>query len=410
MSEIKKKLKFRIRIPFRQWLYTKRLKFKKQINVVFLAASRSMWRYQHLYEEMSKHPRFNVKIVIQPFNDWPQTAKEESKKELRKYFDDLSIPYILGTRQDGSIIDMEKEISPDILFYPQPYPSCYPTELSFENFKHKLLCYYPYAFWRSKGEWSYDMEFHRFAWKLFYSTELHRKDAKEICYNKGLNVEVVGYPNSDDFLFRKHKDVWKKQESKKKRIIWATHFSINKGSLLEQSNFLWMAELMINIAKKYSDKIQMVFKPHPHLLRELCRHKEWGEARAKDYYDQWNNMENTQLETGDFVDIFMTSDAMIHDCGSFCVEYHYSGNPVMYVADNFDKQVEAMADFGKLAMQQHYVGKTEQDIVDFIEKRVLGNDDPMKKQRLEFVQEYLIPPNDKTVAQNTMDVLLRKLC
>ena len=100
---------------------------------------------------------------------------------------------------------------------------------------------------------------------------------------------------------------------------------------------------------------------------------------------------------------------MIHDSGSFCVEYHYSGNPVMYVADNFEKQVEAMADFGKLAMQQHYVGKTEEDIVDFIEKRVLGNDDPIKQQRLEFVQEYLIPPNGKTVAQNTMDIFIKEL-
>ena len=128
------------------------------------------------------------------------------------------------------------------------------------------------------------------------------------------------------------------------------------------------AELMITIAKKYSDKIQIAFKPHPHLFRELCEHKEWGETKTRDYYNQWANMENTQLETGEFIDLFMTSDAMIHDSGSFCVEYHYSGNPVMYVADNFEKQVEAMADFGKLAMQQHYVGKTEEDIVDFIEK------------------------------------------
>ena len=409
IAEIKKKIYLDLFIPFRRWCYSKQLKRKKHINVVFFAISRSMWRYQHLYEEMSKHPRFKTTIIIHPFNNWPEEQKQEYIHELQEYFKSKSIPFVMGTKTDGSILDVKKTCNPDILFYPQPYSGYYPPELSFENFKNRLLCYYPYAFWRSKNEWSYNTYFHQFAWKLFYSTELHRKDAQNICCNKGKNVEVVGYPNADDFLFRKHTDVWKKQEKKKKRIIWAPHFTINKGGWLEQSNFLWMAELMITIAKKYSDKIQMAFKPHPHLFRELCEHKEWGETKTRDYYNQWANMENTQLETGEFIDLFMTSDAMIHDSGSFCVEYHYSGNPVMYVADNFEKQVEAMADFGKLAMKQHYVGKTEEDIIDFIGRRVLGNDDPIKQQRLEFVQKYLIPPNGKTVAQNTMDIFIKEL-
>ena len=121
-------------------------------------------------------------------------------------------------------------------------------------------------------------------------------------------------------------------------------------------------------------------------------------------------MENTQLQTGEFVDLFMTSDAMIHDSGSFGVEYHYSGNPVMYIADNFEEQVAEMAEFGQLAMRQHYVGKSKEDIIKFIEDIVLGGNDPMKEQRLRFVNEYLLPPNGKTVVQNTMDILLKELC
>lgn len=371
--------------------------------------SRAMWRYQHLYELMSKHPRFNVTIIIQPFNDWPDTQKEENILELQQFFKSRSMPYMSGTKSDGCYMNVTEELAPDILFYPQPYNGYYPPELSFDKFRYKLLCYYPYAFWRSVNEWSYNTEFHKIAWKLFYSTQLHKEDAKEICCNKGRNVEIVGYPNADDFLFREHKDVWKQQSIRKKRIIWAPHFTINKGGWLEQSNFLWMAELMIRIAKKYSDKIQIAFKPHPHLFRELCGHKVWGETKTREYYELWANMKNTQLETGDFVDLFMTSDAMIHDSGSFCIEYHYTGNPAMYIADNFEEQVAEMAKFGQLAMRQHYVGRTEQDIIDFIEKNVIGNNDPMKKERMQFVQEYLIPPNGKTVAQNTMDIFLKEL-
>ena len=121
-------------------------------------------------------------------------------------------------------------------------------------------------------------------------------------------------------------------------------------------------------------------------------------------------MKNTQVETGEFVDLFMTSDAMIHDSGSFAVEYHYSGNPVMYVAQNFEEQLKEKNDFGKLAMNLHYVGRGKQDIVDFIENVVLAGEDPLKPQRQQFLEDYLIPPHGKTVVENTMDVLLREFC
>ena len=397
-------------LPLYQWFYVKRLRHKKKINVVFFAASLSMWRYQHLYEALSKHPRFNVTIVIQPFITWSLVQQNENTKELSNYFQQKGIPYLLGTNSNGALLDVKNELKPDLLFYTQPYDGSLPEEFSYNNFYDKLYCYYPYAFWRSKDIWSYDQPLHRAAWKLFYSTELHRMDARQFARFKDRNVEIVGYPTADDFLSGKHNDVWKPQTAEKKRIIWAPHFTIFSGGPITQSNFLWMAELMLDLAKHYSQKLQFAFKPHPHLFGKLCEHPDWGEEKAKEYYNTWATMENTQLDTGEFVDLFMTSDAMIHDSGSFCVEYHYSGNPVMYIADNFEEQVAEMADFGKLAIQQHYVGRNKQDIIDFIENTVIGGIDPMKPGRAEFVQEYLVPPNGKSVVQNTMDILLKELC
>ena len=258
----------------------------------------------------------------------------------------------------------------------------------------------------SKGAWSYDQPLHNYAWKLFYPTELHRKDAQAFALNRGRNIEVVGYPNADHFLRGGFDDVWKPQNRTKKRVIWAPHFTIKPG-YVSQSNFLWMADFMLSVAKKYSDKIQFVFKPHPLLFSELCKHAKWGEEKTKQYYDEWQSGENTQLESGTFIDLFMTSDAMIHDSGSFCVEYHYSGNPVMYVARNFEEQVAEKGEFGQLAMRQHYVGKDEEDIIRFIEKTVLHGDDPKKDARKRFLEQYLTPPHGKTVTENTMDILLK---
>ena len=167
---------------------------------------------------------------------------------------------------------------------------------------------------------------------------------------------------------------------------------------------------MQEVAKLYADRIQFVFKPHPRLYTELCEHEEWGEEKTNAYYEAWKTMDNTQLQTGEFVDLFMTSDAMIHDSGSFSVEYHYSGKPVMYVADNIEEQILNKNELGEKAMRLHYIAKTKQDIIDFIENVVLNGEDPMKQEREQFKQDYLLPPNGKTVAQNMADVLIKAFC
>lgn len=396
--------------PLYRCFLVRKLSHKDQINVVFFAMTLPMWRHQHLYDRLREHPRFNPTIVILPACSYSQEQQAADVKALREYFDAKGVPYVLGIQDDNTICDVRNELAPDILFYPQPYRGCHIDELSYHHFFDKLLCYTPYAFWTSKEEWSYNLPLHKIAWKLFYSTELHRKDAIRYSLVEDSNVEVVGYPTADDFLNSEPQDVWKKQETTKKKIIWASHFTIFPGGYLNQSNFLWMADMMIDIANRYSGKIQFVFKPHPRLYTELCKHPDWGEAKAKEYYALWETMDNTQIETGEFVDLFMTSDAMIHDCGSFSVEYHYSEKPVMYVAKNFEEQVEDKNDFGKIAMKLHYVGKEKQDIIDFIDNVVLHGNDSMKSQRQQFKHDYLLPPNGKTVAENTMDVLIRELC
>lgn len=396
--------------PIYRWFLVRRLRRKERINVVFFAMSLPMWRHQHLYEKMVRHPRFIPTIVILPSCSYTKEQQDKDVISLRKYFDEKGIPYVLGIQADGCVYDVRKNLSPDVLFYPQPYWGILTEQLAYHRFYDKLLCYTPYAFWTSKDNWSYAQGLQKAAWKLFYSTELHRKDA--ICYSpvKDANVEIVGYPTADDFLSSNHFDVWKSQNTKKKRIIWASHFTIFSGGYLEQSNFLWMADLMLDIAKKYSTKVQFVFKPHPRLYTELCYNAKWGENKTKEYYRLWETMENTQIETGEFVDLFMTSDAMIHDCGSFTVEYQYSGNPVMYVATDFERQLDEKNDFGKLAMNQHYVGRKKEDIIEFIESVVLGGNDPMKEGRVQFKKDYLLPPNGKSVADNIMDVFLKTFC
>lgn len=397
-------------IQYKQKKTVLNIQKKDKITIVFFAMNLPMWRYQLLYEALLKNLKFNIYIVLSPCISFSKDQQHKDIETLRGYFNSKSIEYIDYEFNVKSIFDVKKELNPDLLFYPQPYLNLLRKEHDSSNFRDKLLCYYPYAFWTAINLWSYNEIYHNIAWKLYYSTELHRNDAINTAYNKGKNVVVVGYPNADIFLYSQHKDVWKSQPKRKKRIIWAPHFTIIKErSQIVHSNFLWMSDIMLEIAQKYSDLIQIAFKPHPRLLTELYVHPEWGKEKADAYYNTWKNLDNGQLDEGEFKDLFMTSDGMIHDSSSFSVEYHYSLKPVMYVQKDVKSYADTLSEFGKLAIKAHYWGENKIDIISFIEKIIIEGKDSMYPIRKNFYDTYLLPPNEKSVTENTVNDLLKSL-
>ena len=385
-------------------------KEKRPIKVVFIAIDVAYWRYQHVYELMEKDNRFKPTIVLSPCIG--HAHQEQEMERLRAYFDARGISYV-DYDFNGEPFCIREEIYPDLVFFPQPYEHLLCKRHDCLNFYDRLPCYMPYGFWISTGKLSYNMHFHNRAWRIYHCTSLHLKEAQRVADNKGRNVRITGYSNADDFLCPHHDNPWRQMADGKlrKRIVWAPHFSIiaKSSKLPPRSNFLWMAELMVTLAKEYKDRIQIAFKPHPALLTQLYQHPEWGRERTDSYYDLWRTMENTQLETGEFIDLFMTSDAMIHDSGSFVVEYHYTKNPAMFVSKDMTPILESLTDFGKEAHNIHYIGADENDIRRFIDDVVLQGKDPMRSQREQFFRDYLLPPNGKSVAQNVVDDIVESL-
>ena len=102
-------------------------------------------------------------------------------------------------------------------------------------------------------------------------------------------------------------------------------------------------------------------------------------------------MENTQVETGEFVDLFKTSDAMIHDSGSFSVEYLFVNKPVAFVKTDMAFNKAGYTNIGSAALDQHYIVHNEQEVTAFIDDVVLGGNDPMSSQRTEFCNTVLRP-------------------
>lgn len=379
------------------------------VKVVFFAIDVALWRYQHLYELMSADSRFQPVIVLSPCPGRKQ--REQDAARLRRFFDGKDIPYI-DYHEGEQPYDVKSSVNPDIVFYPQPYEHLLCPEHDCRNFYDRLVCYASYYF-PIGTQWAYNLHFSNRAWRMYYSLPYQIDLAQQKAFNHGRNARMVGYANADDFLQGQHLDAWKKMGDgqPRKRLIWAPHFSIQSEQhmLPPRSNFLWMADLMVDIAKKYKDQLQIAFKPHPTLLSRLYEHPEWGRERTDAYYHQWEVMENTQLETGQYIDLFMTSDAMVHDSASFVAEYHYSQKPVMFVVRDLSAVTTDVSPVGQAAYDACYMGQTESDIHHFVNSVVLGNDDPLKARREAFFHDHLLPPNHISVAQNILNDIIQSL-
>ncbi len=365
---------------------------KDKIKVVFFAINLAMWHYQGIYELLSQDNHFICYVVFTIASDKRSQMKEDLK-QMREFFTSRGIDFIDYDVNDDLGHDVRELINPDILFYPQPYEGMYPKNHDFLRFKDKLLCYIPYGVYIvNNDDNQYGLKFHCLAWKIYCPFLQYKNRAKKVARNGGWNWVDSGNDHLDRFLSPEIIDVWKNKDRSLKRLIWAPHFTMSKVSWLEpRSNFLWMSQLMLDIAEKNRDNLQIAFKPHPRLKSELYLLPEWGKEKTDQYYQRWESMENTQLEIGDFVELFKTSDAMIHDSGSFTIEYLFVNKPVAFVTADFEALKAEHNDLARACLDQHYVVHNEKDVVDFINQVVLGKQDPMKNQRTEFFQTELKP-------------------
>lgn len=356
-------------------------------RVAFIVSSLSMWRLERVYRLMEAQPeRFEPRVILIPFRSYCPEDKERDMARAREYFAKAAIKTIEA--EDMAAFD------PDIVFYPQFYRRPYEKGLNPIDNEDRLLCYSPYGIMLIDEPWQYNQRLHNTAWKLFLQSSYHKSVAAKLAFNKGANAVVVGDADCDEFADSSFNDVWKPQECPKKRIIWAPHHSFGHADELGRDSFLWTAEEMVRIAKEYSGSVQFAFKPHPRLFSELCRREDWGEARAKAFFDFWAESSNTQYDNESFVDLFKGSDAMIHDCNSFIAEYMYTAKPVLFLSRHIGKVRSGLNGIGRKALDASFIGDSAESVTEFIGNLISGTGDTKKDLREGFRKEYLSPSDE----------------
>lgn len=372
----------------------KNIRCKKNIRVLFVVHELSSWKSESLYLQMLSHPRFTpILLPVLSMNSLDEYSR------LKKYMDSKGYNY----EEINNTESIHDKFNPDIIFYPKPWMSCIQENLSFIHNLKSTFCYVNYSFRNKNIPENQDTIFHRYAWQVYMENEISKEDVSKVSSIKGINTIVTGQPFMDDLLRDKtcFNDPWQKL-SGKKRIIYAPHHSLF-GALATWSTFLEFSDFMLEMAEKYKEHTQWAFKPHPLLKPKLKQI--WGEKKTELYYNKWKTLENSQIEEGEYMGLFKHSDAMIHDCGSFMLEYLYTNKPVMYLVNGEHFSDDSINRQTKMAYSLHYHGKTKQQIENFIQN-VISEKDDMSSKRTEFCKKYLTPPNEKSACENIINAIL----
>ena len=379
-------------LPFRAFI----IRRKKVIKVVFVLSDLGKWKTESLYIAMRNHNRFEPILLVCPY----VSTGNSGLYVLINYLKEKNYYYLQLDRKQ-MISDV---IKADIIFYQESYKGIIDSNKEYKRNLGSLFCYVAYGFHWLNNTWNINQPFKNFCWQVYCENELAMKDVASFMTNKAQNCIITGLPMTDIFVqpISHFKDPWKGQNKRKFRIIWAPHYTISVGPAFCYSTFLTYCDYMLCIAEKYQDSIQIAFKPHPVLLTKL--YEIWGKEKTDYYYARWRDGNNTQLESGEYVGLFMYSDAMIHDCGTFTVEYHYTRKPVLYLL-NGDDHYKDLNEFGRMAFDLHYKGRCEEDIEAFINNVIEGKDD-MKEVREKFYNDYLLPPDGNSASDNIIKAIL----
>ena len=93
--------------------------------------------------------------------------------------------------------------------------------------------------------------------------------------------------------------------------------------------------------------------------------------------------------SGDYMDLFANSDAMIHDCSSFIGEYLFTEKPCCYMLKSQQEIEDVLNPMGMACIKNYYKAFSKEDIMKFIDDVVVSGIDPLKEGREKFSRQEL---------------------
>ncbi len=382
----------RVTIPY----LVRKIRKKDKIRFLFLLTELASWKTEMLYLALVKHSRFEPVLGVTSNRE-----NQGAELNLLEYLRERGYTYQWINENE----DLISQTRADIITFQKPYDNLrHPLHLAWNN-KDSIFCCISYGLHNTLGIWDMHNRYYYLGFRYFFENSSVIDDYRPLFNARKNSLIATGVPMMDQLLQPAscYSNPWKNKDSRK-RIIYAPHHTIADMHCegIAYSTFLDYCDFMLKMAEKYKEKIVIAFKPHPRLYTNLLTY--WGKEKTDSYYNEWKTRENCQFENGTYDGLFKYSDAMIHDCSSFIVEYHYSRRPILYLL-GAQSDHSHMTSWSTLAYDLHYKAIKDSQIEDFIQNIIAGID-PLKAQRDSFYQTQLLPPHGKTACENIINVIL----
>lgn len=369
----------------------------EKIKVAFVIYSSSEWQCEELYRKMEEDDRFEPVVFLCAYmygND--EQIVYRTYRETCSYFMKAKKPYhiLFGGCQQYAFFKNKLD-DYQFVFYFNVFESMQPYQNNVKFRKlNQLVVHIPYGIYLAdKKDAYYKFDYYnqilfKCCWTYFAESVLHKEAAETSERLRAYNVKVSGLPKLDVVLENRvsvRPSIWKETAKTCIRLIWAPHFNMKQGmNGTFYENYQWLFR-----HAKERPEISWIVRPHPRMESGVLDKGVFQNAEEyQAYLQQWDQLPNARvIPYGDYLDIFITSDAMILDSMSFLSEYQYTGKPLLFLQP---EQPRHLGEYGNKLVSHLYQarGNDFEKISKFIDM-VLKKEDPMQEERKEFFNTYL---------------------
>lgn len=363
----------------------------ERVKALFLVAKSSMFPGRPLFEAMRADAAFDARILVVPDlrglvrDPVPDMAKCRAGLPYPDGAFLEAVPDELGVWPDAI-----GTFGADIVCYPSPYDlSCFRYNPHWAVGRDFLPIHVNYGFYRSL----YDrglMERQNYAyfWKAFFECPATAREYAAHSILKGANAEVVGYVKMDALSTA---EAWARNGDRK-RVLIAPHHSVEGGAndTLCLSNFQRFSDYFLSLPERHPE-MDFVFRPHPYLFSVLAQPGKWGQGKVDEWISRMKAHPNVRWsEEGDYFPAFASCDAIVQDCGSYLVEWFYTGKPCCYLLKEPSDIESKFAPLGRECLSHCYVAYDAPGIDEFLRTVVEGGDDPKAAGREAFRKTIMV--------------------
>ena len=385
----KERLAYRDRLAAKVARISEKVRAGKKPVALFFISDASMFPAKPLFDAMVRDGSFDAKVVVVPDLRWPEAGKrlQRCRTALADVVPDGRLK---AAGCDGDGIWEEETLDADIVCYASPYDiSAFFYNPHYAVGRSFLPIHVNYGFYRSL----YDREVmgrqnYAYFWKAFFECDATAKEYAEHSILKGANADVVGYVKMDALATAKP---WPRNGNRK-RVLIAPHHSVDGGAndSLSLSNFQRYADYFLALPEKHPE-LDFVFRPHPFLFTVLSSPSQWGAKKTARWITRMKVRPNVRWsDEGDYFPAFASCDACVQDCGSYLVEWMYTGKPCCYLLKDPSDIGQKFAPLGRECLSHCYLAYDAPQIEDFLRRVVEGGTDPKAPARDEFRKSVMV--------------------